>query len=119
MRVTCLLYKRPGNGEFYRKHFDMPDEQMPASPAEFATRSINAVRHSWPEAAVGRALSAAIYGEGKRYVVEGDGWSVEWATQQQIDEIKAYVDSYMDGKIPVDEYLGYIERNQPERTVSL
>jgi hypothetical protein len=119
MRVTCILYNRPGKGEFYRKHFDMPDEQMPTTPDEFATRSLNAVRHSWPETATGKAISAAIYGEGKRYVVEGHNWSVEWSTDAHMADVKAYVDSYMDGKIPVDEYMAYLMRNQPERTVSL
>ena len=105
MRVTALLFNPPGRGEFLREHIDMPDEGMPSKPEEFSARSVAAVKHFWPQANVSRAKTLARCDDGKRFVVEGISWSIEWATDQHKREVTAFVERYMAGQVSNDEFL--------------
>ena len=115
VKVTVLLFNKPGRGEYYRMQIDMPEDSMPKTAREFATRSYNAVRHCWPDAAVDKAAFVDKCAGGKRYVVEGcnDGWSVEWATDAQVKETTEVMGEYMNGRIDCGKFLDYMMTVQP------
>ncbi len=118
MRVTALLFREPGRGEFYRKHIDMPDANMPKTANEFGQRSLKAVSHFWPEAAIGKAMHVDKSDSGKRYVVEGQGWSVEWATDAHVAEQRDFMEKYMKGEYTSEQLIVFAMEIQPaERRV--
>lgn len=119
MRVTALLFNPPGRGEFLRKHFDMPDDAMPKSPEEFATRSRKAVDYFWPKAFASKGVTLDKCDGGKRYVVEGKDWSVEWATDEHVAEMRELMKGYMEGEIYSDAFLDSMMKVQPTERIEL
>lgn len=105
MLVTAKLFTPPGRGEFYEQSISLPDKAMPSSLDELATRSFNAIRHFWPHAAVGRALTADKCAGGKRFVVEGDRWMVEWADEAYVTEYRAMWERFLNESMSTEEFM--------------
>jgi hypothetical protein len=117
MRVTALLFAPPGRGEFLRKFFDMPDEHMPTTPAEFALRSVRAVKHFWPACTTGRPLELQVCDQ--RNVVEGEHWQVEWATDAHTAHMEGFVEKHLAKANTLGELLKAVACIQPTKRVTL
>ena len=119
MRVTALLFMPPGRGEFYTKSLDADDNAMPMTPQEFAARSVRAVQHFWPSVRPNKASKLDKCDGGERFVVEGEGWSVEWATEAHKTGIGAFIESYLKGNVSSDVMLDTLLKVQPTERIEL
>jgi hypothetical protein len=116
MIVTALLFAAPGRGEFLRKSLEMSDDDIPKTPNEFGERSLKAVLHFWPGSASTRALTVEKCDDGKRYVVEGNHWSVEWAKDEHVAEMRAFMKQYVEGEKSSLDFINTMLRfNQQQR----
>lgn len=113
MRVTALMFVPPGRGEFYRNTIDMPDDAMPKTTEEFAARSIKACKHFWPDYHFGKALTHAMSDGGRRCVIDGGDWSVEWAKDEHVKEMESFMREYMSGDKSNIDYINLMFRIQP------
>ena len=113
MLVTAKLFTPPGRGEYYEQSLSLPDTSMPQSLDELATRSFNAIRHFWPHVAIGRALTADKCAAGKRYVVEGERWQVEWANDDYITEYRKQWEKFLNDSMTNAEFLDMLKAQQP------
>lgn len=117
MRVTALLFSPPGRGEFLRQKFDMPETAMPTASAEFAARSVKAMRHFWPNHRITNALSLdECIG---RSVVHGHHWQVEWATDAHIAHMEGFVERHYSSTNTLGEMLKAAASIQPTRSITL
>ena len=117
MKVTAFLFNPPGRGEFLTRSFDMPDSAMPSTPADFALRSVRAIKFFWPQAVTGKALELAYCNQ--HNVVEGAHWRVEWSNYIYIKEISAFVEKRINNVATLGELLTVAASIQPERRVTL
>lgn len=117
MRVTAMLFNPPGRGEYLTKSFDMPDASMPSTPKEFGERSVKAMKFFWSWA----AIHAPIHLDkcGSRNVVEGEGWQVEWATDQHIKEMTGFVERHLTSSATFDEFMAALARIQPTERIEI
>ncbi len=117
MRVTTMLFNPPGRGECITKHFTMTDAAMPTEPAEFALRSVRAMKHSWPSCTTGKALSLRVCTG--RNVVEGQHWMVEWALDAHINDITGFIEKHLSGASTMADLLKAAASIQPTKELSL
>ncbi len=117
MRVTTLLYNPPGRGECLSRHFDMPDTAMPTEPAEFALRSVRAMKHAWPTCTTGKAITLKVCTG--RNVVEGQHWGVEWALDAHITDMADFIETHLSGVSTMAELFAAAASIQPTKELSL
>lgn len=117
MRVTALLFNPPGRGEYLSKSFDMPDASMPTDPAEFALRSVRAMKHFWPTCTTGKATMLKVC-EGRR-VVEGGHWQVEWATDAHVTQMEGFLEKHFSSTSTLDDLFRAAALIQPTKELAL
>lgn len=117
MRVTAFLFNPPGRGEFLSKSFDMPDSAMPSTPADFALRSIRAVKFFWPQASTGKALTLDECDQCN--TVHGAHWQVSWATDAHIASMEGFVEKHYAKCSTLNDLFKAAALIQPNRSITL
>jgi hypothetical protein len=117
MRVTAILYQPPGRGESISRSMEMPDTAMPATPADFALRSVRALKFFWPDVNTGKAMALDVCDQ--RNVVHGSHWDVEWATDHHINVLQGFCQQRIALASTVGELLAAAALIQPTKVVTL
>lgn len=95
------------------------DSAMPKDVFSAGDRSVNAIRHFWPNGVqlrgwasshVGKALHATV--EKERIVVDGAHWSVEWATDAYDKRRAEFLARIKNGQALNDEFIAWAEERE-------